>query len=113
MFNDPSMHTEQYKENLGKPPLALLDRYALEEIAKVLAFGAKKYHAHSYREGIDYSKLLDASLRHIFAFVDGEDLDPESGLLHLAHAACNLLFMMRMTKDHPELDDRYAEREGL
>ena len=38
---------------------------------------------------------------------DGEDKDPESGLSHLAHAACCIMFLLEFEKTHPELDDRY------
>jgi len=41
------------------------------------------------------------------AFNDGEDKDPESGLSHLAHSLCCLMFLLEFEKTHPELDDRY------
>lgn len=91
----------------GKPRMSLLDPYALSEAAKVLTFGEKKYAAHNWRKGFRYSRLLDGVMRHINAFNDGEDLDPESGLSHLAHAMCNLMFLLKNTQTHPELDDRH------
>lgn len=91
----------------GKPPMSLIDRYAIEQIAMVLAFGAQKYDAHNWRKGIAYSRLIDAALRHLYAFADGEDLDPESGLPHIAHAGCCIVFLLGMMNAHPELDDRY------
>lgn len=97
------------KQDLGKPPISLIDRVALEQEALVMAFGAKKYGTYNWRGGIKFSRLLDATLRHIFAFNDGEDLDPETGLNHLAHARCSLAFLLRMWKDRPDLDDRYKE----
>jgi len=90
----------------GKPPLALLDRYALEQTALVLAFGARKYGTHNWVKGIHYLRLISAALRHIFAFLWGEDLDPETGLPHPAHAMCCLMFLLGTMKRHPELDDR-------
>jgi len=45
-------------------------------------------------------------LRHLTAWWAGEDLDPESGLHHLAHAACCLMFLLEYTQTHTELDDR-------
>ena len=95
------------KDDYGKPPLNLLDRYSLEQVASVLAFGAEKYHAHNWRGGVASSRLSAAALRHIFAWLDGENLDTESGLSHLAHAQCCLMFLLRLVKDKPELDDRY------
>jgi len=95
------------KYDQDKPPLDLLSRVALEETAKVMAFGAKKYAAHNWRKGFDWNRPLAAAMRHIQAFNDGEDKDPESGLSHLAHAACCIMFLLEFEKTHPELDNRY------
>ena len=92
----------------GKPPMSLMDRYAMEQIALVLAFGAKKYAAHNWRQGIAYSRLLDAALRHLYAFADGEDNDPESGLSHIAHAGCCIVFLLGMINARPDQDDRHT-----
>ncbi len=94
------------KNDIGKPRMELLDAYWLEQTAKVMGFGADKYDAWNWTKGIAYGRLIGAALRHIFAFARGEDMDPESGLLHLAHASCCLMFLLSMTKRHPELDDR-------
>jgi Domain of unknown function (DUF5664) len=90
-----------------KPPMHLLSNEALVQIAKVMQFGAQKYAAHNWRKGFDWSRSLAAALRHINAFNDGEDTDPESGLSHMAHAACNLMFLIEFEKTHKHLDDRY------
>ena len=97
------------KFDYGKPPLSLIDRYAVEQIGLVLAFGAKKYHAHNWRDGIQYSRLVDAALRHLYAFADGEDLDLESGLPHIAHAGCCVVFLLGMINSRPDMDDRYKK----
>lgn len=96
------------KLDSGKPPMSLLDRHALEQIAMVLKFGAAKYERDNWRKGINYTRLTDAALRHIFAFIDGEDNDPESNLSHIAHAGCCILFLLRMIKDRRDLDDRHC-----
>lgn len=95
------------KHDQGKPPLHLLSTTALLEVAKVLEFGANKYAAHNWRDGFVWSRPTAAALRHILAWNDGEDLDPESGQSHLAHAMCCLMFLLEFEKTHPELDDRY------
>jgi hypothetical protein len=94
------------KLDTGKPRMELLDPYAMEQVARVLTFGAEKYDPHNWRKGISYGRLLGAALRHIFAFIGGEDNDKESGLPHPAHAMANLMFVLGMTQLHPELDDR-------
>jgi hypothetical protein len=80
------------KHDHGKPDLSLLDRTALEETAIVLSFGATKYGRDNWRNGLKKSSVLAAALRHIFASLDGETLDKESGRSHLAHAACEIMF---------------------
>ena len=90
----------------GKPPLALLPPEALEEVARVLGYGARKYSAWNHREGFAWSRMLSSALRHLSAFNAGEDDDPESGLSHIAHAVCQLLFL----QDHIILNLGRADR---
>lgn len=94
------------KNDKGKPPLALIPRRAVEKEAEVLEFGKNKYDSWNWASGIAWSRLLDAVLRHVYAYADGEDLDPESGISHLAHARCGLGFLLDYEQSHPELDDR-------
>ena len=91
----------------GKLPLHLLSTEAMNQTAAVLAFGADKYAEHNWRKGFVWSRPLAAAMRHITAFNAGEDKDPESGLSHLAHAACCIMFLLEFEKTHKELDDRY------
>jgi hypothetical protein len=101
------MDSKGMKHDEGKPPLDLLDRIALVETARVMAHGAKKYNAFNWRKGLTQRQTCAAALRHIYQHLDGEDLDTESGLLHLAHAACEVMFAIRMLMCRPDLDDRY------
>ena len=95
------------KFDAGKPPMGLLSTAALTKIAEVMAFGAQKYSAHQWRSGIEWQRLLDAALRHLLAFNDGQDVDEETGLSHLAHLGCCIMFLLEFEKTHPELDNRY------
>ena len=96
----------------GKPPLGLIPYSALMEEARVLGFGVEKYGAHNWRQGLEWQRLIDAALRHILAFNNGKDLDPETGLHHLAHARCSLGFLIEYGITHPELDNRHASKTG-
>lgn len=95
------------KFDQDKLPLHLLSTEAMNQTAAVLAFGAQKYAEHNWRNGFAWSRPLSAAMRHITAFNAGEDCDPESGLSHLAHAACCIMFLLEFEKTHPHLDDRY------
>jgi len=99
---------EAVKFDAGKPPLGLISRTALEEEAKVMAFGAQKYGRDNWRKGMDFSRLGDAALRHVYAFMDGEDVDQETGLSHLAHARCCLAFLLEFEGKRIGKDDRYG-----
>jgi hypothetical protein len=96
------------KYDSGKPPMSLLDPTWKAGVAKVLGFGAEKYDAHNWRKGFKYSRLIDAAERHLDAFTSGEDLDSESGLCHLYHASCCLMFLSNMYETRKDLDDRYS-----
>lgn len=101
------------KFDTEKARMDLLDAYAIEQLALVLTFGARKYAAHNWRKGLSYSRLIAAALRHLFAYLMGEDKDPESGLSHVAHAMCCCMFLLGMSQIRPELDDRFKASEGL
>ena len=92
----------------GKEPLDLLPYDALVEVAKVLAFGEQKYETANWTKGIEQRRLISAALRHLYKFNNGEDHDTESGINHLAHSACNLLFAIWMYKNRPDMDNRWA-----
>lgn len=98
------------KWDSDKPRMDLLDPLALEGLAKVLTFGAKKYAAHNWRGGISYSRLLGAAMRHTFSIIRGEDIDPESGLPHVDHLGCCWMFLSNMMKTRQDLDDRYMAK---
>ena len=100
------------KHDNEKPPVSLLSKIWLLGVASVMGFGAKKYAAHNWRGGLERSRLLSAALRHILAYNEGEDVDPESGLNHLDHASCCLMFAREMHETRPDLDDRYKANDN-
>ena len=99
--------SEGIKYDSEKPKMNLLPPKAIVEISKVLTFGAAKYDAENWRKLDDLQNRYTAgALRHIFAHMDGEELDPETNLSHLAHAMCCLLFKLEI-----ELEERTKEKE--
>lgn len=95
------------KYDTGKVRMELLSSKAITELAKVLTFGASKYDANNWRKGIAWTRVIGAVKRHMAAFEDGVDKDEESGLSHIAHAMCGLMFLLEFEQTHAELDDRY------
>lgn len=83
------------KDDLGKLRYDLLPPNALREVVKVLTYGAAKYAPDNWQVVDDAKARYTAALmRHFEAWRDGETLDPDSRLPHLAHAACNALFLL-------------------
>lgn len=78
----------------GKARMELIPMPVVEEIAKVLTFGAAKYAPDGWKHLPDAEdRYLGALLRHISAIQRGETHDPESGLSHISHVACNSMFL--------------------
>lgn len=98
---DVSSQPEGRKYDAGKPRPDLIPAGPLLEVSKVLAYGAAKYtkgassgennwqHVEGGRQ-----RYHAAALRHVLQWQSGERHDSETGLHHLAHAACCLLFVL-------------------
>lgn len=102
------------KYDSGKAPLSLIPPETLIEISRVFGFGADKYGMNNWREDIDCTELsrsYSSIQRHLNSFWSGEDVDPESGLSHLAHAATQIMIMMIAMdqQDTSKIDDRWSD----
>ena len=86
--------------------LGAMDPLAIMEIAKVAGMGAVKYDRYNFLRGYRWSLSYDACQRHLHAFWGGEDLDEESGLYHLAHAAWHCLCLIAFSIRKRGTDDR-------
>lgn len=95
------------KYDEGKVPFDLLDPSYLEGTAQVLAFGATKYASYNWANGMKWSRCFAALMRHMWKWWRGEALDEETGLSHLYHASCCLMFLAHYEKYGKGEDDRY------
>ena len=82
------------KFDTDKPRYDLIPPELLDGVAKVLTFGAAKYGDRNWEQGIDSGRVFAALMRHMWAWWRGERDDPESGMSHLYHAACNVAFLI-------------------
>ena len=93
--------------NQGKLRFDLVPPFAQEKYVSILTSGAKKYGDRNWERGMAWTKVIASAKRHLHAIEMGEDVDPESGELHSAHAMCNLAFLTEYYKIFPQGDDRY------
>jgi len=100
------MKGEGLRYNEGKLRYDLVPAFAQEQYVNVLTKGSIKYKPRNWEAGMDWTKVLASLKRHVAAFEKGEDYDPETGLLHMAHAMCNAAFITEYYKIYPEGDDR-------
>ena len=84
----------------------LVPTFPQEQYVKVLTMGANKYGDRNWEKGMDWSRIIGATERHLHAFKKGEDYDPESGLLHMAHVMTNSAFILEFYKSYPQGDNR-------
>jgi hypothetical protein len=77
-----------------KPRWDLLPLEPIKELVQVLTFGAQKYGPENWRKVENgFHRYYAAAMRHLIAYATGELNDPETGLSHIAHTMCNLVFM--------------------
>jgi uncharacterized HAD superfamily protein len=106
--------------NKGKLKYELLEPYAIEQLVKVFTKGAEKYDDNNWLKGMSWTSLVGCAERHLSAFKQGKDFDIDpncpdcqkgtckshTGLLHLAHAAWNIMALISFHKHFPQGDDR-------
>lgn len=96
------------KDDRGKPRMDLVPGDALRGAAAAFEFGATKYGVRNWELGMPFGRIVAALLRHVFAWMCGEELDDESGLRHLDHATACVLMLSALALRFPntEYDDR-------
>lgn len=92
--------------NAGKARWDLLPEDSLAELVQVYTMGAEKYAARNWERGLSMTGCFASMMRHAWAWMRGENTDPESGLHHMAHVAWNALAIVTFTKRGIGQDDR-------
>lgn len=95
------------KYDAGKLRYDLVPVVAERQLASVITFGAQKYWDHGWQqcEPEEEIRYYAALRRHLDAWRRGEQLDPETGLHHLAHALCNTAFLLWFADQRKEVPD--------
>lgn len=97
----------------GKVMMELLPWPELEEIAKVFTAGAKKYGPNRWQNLPDgYQRYKGALLRHLTEVEKGNDVDEDTGCLHISQVAINAIFMLHFKmKEYNETRDENTIQE--
>lgn len=89
--------TDTAKADSGKPHPSYVPVEIIEAVMRVREYGNQKYHDPDNWRTVEPERYHEALLRHILkAWKDPYSVDPESGLLHLEHAACNIAFLLAL-----------------
>ena len=84
------------KADTGKPRPTLVPTSLITAVTAVREFGCQKYHDPENWRKVEAQRYKDALYRHWLSYLSGEEQDPESGLPHLWHLACNAAFLIEM-----------------
>lgn len=85
------------KADAGKPHPSYVPVEIIEAVMRVREYGNAKYHDPDNWRTVEPERYHEALLRHILrAWTDPYAVDPESGLMHIEHAACNIAFLLAM-----------------
>jgi len=106
---DPTFKDTDPKGEAGKKktPLQLLPTVFMAATAWVLKLGANKYGPWNWRKTkVESQTYVGAIRRHLDAWQDGEDLDPESGQSHLAHVAASVAILLDAEANGTLADNR-------
>lgn len=79
------------KETHDKLDYTLLPWTVLDNVVKIMEYGAIKYGRFNWKK-VPRIEYVKAGLRHVTAYLKGETVDKESGFNHLDHACCNMLY---------------------
>lgn len=107
--NEPEAKHKGLRYNEGKLRYDLFEPHAMKELAKVFTIGANKYAPRNWERGMSWQGVLASLERHKEAFKSGEDIDQETGCLHMAHVAWNALALVSYYSIYPQGDDRDHE----
>jgi hypothetical protein len=91
--------------NQGKVQWSLVDYKSIEPMVRVLEYGCKKYAKDNWKKGMPASQIIESMLRHTFKLLEGELVDPESGIEHVGHIQCNAMFLAYVLREKPEYND--------
>lgn len=99
---------------IRKVPMSTVSAPVIAELGLAMMEGARKYGRHNYRDaGVRASVYYDAVMRHMMAWWEGEDVDPDSGLSHITKAIASLAVLRDSMLNKNYEDDRPPKLDPL
>lgn len=100
IIEDEKADTQEAKADSGKPRPSLVPPALIDGVMRIREFGTARYGYPDNWRNVDAERYHNALLRHILAmWEDWKAVDPDSGMPHLWHAACNIAFLMQYMED--------------
>lgn len=100
VIEDEQADVQEAKADSGKPRPSLVPPALIDGVMRIRDFGTARYGDPNNWRKVDADRYHDALLRHILAmWEDWGAVDPDSGMPHLWHAACNIAFLMQYMED--------------
>lgn len=97
------------KEEIGQAKVSIhhIPPRVILEVAQAMMEGSKKYGIYNYRKaGVSFSTYYSSTFRHLAAWFEGEDIDPDSGLSHVTKAISGLIVLRDSMLEKNFIDDR-------
>ena len=98
--------------NEGKVQWSLVDYKSLEPMVRVLEYGCRKYSKNNWKKGMPASQIIESMLRHTYKLLEGELVDPESGIEHVGHIQCNAMFLAYVLREKADEYNDLKENQG-
>lgn len=106
-----------YKRDEGKAEFHLIPPEALYALGAILTVGARKYLDRNWEQGMRWSRVFNACMRHMWCWWSGREnkttlnfafgpLDDETGFSHLWHALACVVFLVTYEERLVGEDDR-------
>ena len=100
VIEDDQPDTQEAKADKDKPRPSLVPPALIDGVMRIREFGTARYGDPDNWRNVDAERYHNALLRHILAmWEDWKAVDPDSGMPHLWHAACNIAFLMQYMED--------------
>lgn len=95
----------------GKPRYDLIPGEFMDALAMHFTVGARKYQDRNWERGMAWCRCFSSMMRHGWAWMRGEDIDPETGSHHMVAVAWNACVLFTYARRQVGVDDRPGKHD--